>query len=70
MVALKKFGLANYNSASDADVYNLVGAVGDEGAFWSAGVAKGKGFSGSIIFNIYAIYIPIIYMSTNNMHKL
>ena len=54
MVALKKFGLADYNSASDADVYNLVGAVGDEGAFWSAGVAKGKGFSGSIIFNIYA----------------
>lgn len=54
MVALKKFGLANYNSASDADVYNLVGAVGDEGAFWSAGVAKGKGLSGSIIFNIYA----------------
>ena len=54
MVALKKFGLADYNSASDADVYNLVGAVGDEGAFWSAGVAKGKGLSGSIIFNIYA----------------
>lgn len=54
MVALKKFGLANYNSASDTEVYNLVGAIGDEGAFWSSGVAKGKGFGGDIIFNIYA----------------
>lgn len=54
MVALKKFGLSNYNSASDAEIYALVGREGTEGAFWSAGVAKGKGFSGQIIFNIYA----------------
>lgn len=54
MVALKKFGLANYNSASDTEIYNLIGAIGDEGAFWSSGVAKGKGFGGDIIFNIYA----------------
>lgn len=53
MVALKKFGLANYNSCSDADVNNLVGKEGVEGAFWSAGVAKGKGFGGQVIFNIY-----------------
>lgn len=54
LVALKKFGLSNYNSASDAEIYALVGREGTEGAFWSAGVAKGKGFSGQIIFNIYA----------------
>ena len=54
MVALKKFGLSNYNPASDAEIYALVGREGTEGAFWSAGVAKGKGFSGQIIFNIYA----------------
>lgn len=53
MVALKKFGLTNYNSATDAEIQALVGKTGVEGAFWSAGVAKGKGFSGSIIFNIY-----------------
>ncbi|MCA4468128.1 ADP-ribosyltransferase [Bacteroides xylanisolvens] len=53
MVALKKFGLANYNTATDAEIMALVGKTGVEDAFWSAGVAKGKGFSGSIIFNIY-----------------
>lgn len=53
MVALKKFGLANYNTATDAEIMAPVGKTGVEGAFWSAGVAKGKGFSGSIIFNIY-----------------
>ncbi len=54
MVALKKFGLSNYATATDSEIYGLVGACGDEGAFWSAGVAKGKGFRGSVIFNIYA----------------
>lgn len=54
MVALKKFGLTNWSSPSDADIMGLLGAEGVEGAFWSASVAKGKGFSGSIIFNIYA----------------
>lgn len=54
MVALKKFGLKNWSSPTDADIMALLGAEGVEGAFWSAGVAKGKGFSGSIIFNIYA----------------
>lgn len=54
MVALKKFGLANWQTATEADIMKLVGAEGVEGAFWSAGVAKGKGFSGDIIFNIYA----------------
>lgn len=53
MVALKKFGLTNYNYATDAEIYALVGREGVEGAFWSAGVAKGKGFSGQVIFNIY-----------------
>lgn len=53
MVALKKFGLTNYNSATDAEIQALVGKTGVEGAFWSAGVAKGKGFSGNVIFNIY-----------------
>lgn len=54
MVALKKFGLTNWSNPTDADIKALLGAEGVEGAFWSAGVAKGKGFSGDIIFNIYA----------------
>lgn len=54
LIALKKFGLLNYNTASDAEIKALVGKTGTEGAFWSAGVAKGKGFSGEVIFNIYA----------------
>lgn len=53
LVALKKFGLSNYNTATDAEIKALVGKTGIEGAFWSAGVAKGKGFSGKVIFNIY-----------------
>lgn len=53
LVALKKFGLSNYATASDAEIKALVGQTGVEGAFWSAGVAKGKGFSGDVIFNIY-----------------
>lgn len=53
MVALKKFGLSNYSTATDAEIMALVGKEGVEGAFWSAGVAKGKGFGGDIIFNIY-----------------
>lgn len=53
-IALKKFGLSNYNYASDAEIYALLGKEGTEGAYWSAGVAKGKGFdSKPIIFNIY-----------------
>lgn len=54
MVALKKFGLSNYNDATDAEVYALVGKEGVEGAFWSAGSGKGNGFSGEVTFNIYA----------------
>lgn len=54
MVALKKFGLSNWDNPTDADIMGLLGAEGVEGAFCSAGVAKGKGFSGDIIFNIYA----------------
>ncbi|MCM1075963.1 MAG: ADP-ribosyltransferase [Bacteroides sp.] len=54
LVALKKFGLSNYATATDDEIMALIGAEGVEGAFWSAGVAKGKGFSGSVIFNIYA----------------
>ena len=52
-IALKKFGLANYATATDSEIKALVGKTGTEGAFWSAGVAKGKGFGGEIIFNIY-----------------
>lgn len=54
LIALKKFGLTNWSNPTDADIMALLGAEGVEGAFWSAGVAKGKGFSGDIIFNIYA----------------
>lgn len=54
MVELKKFGLSNYDFASEAEVKALLGKTGTEGAFTSAGVAKGKGFGGDVILNIYA----------------
>lgn len=55
MIALKKFGLSNYNYATDADVKALVGRTGTEGAFLSTGASKGGGFTGKpVIFNIYA----------------
>lgn len=54
MIELKKFGLSNYASATDAEIMALVGKEGTEGAFTFAGVAKGKGFGGSVITNIYA----------------
>lgn len=54
LVELKKYGLANYSFASDAEIKALVGKTGTEGAFTSAGVAKGKGFGGEVITNIYA----------------
>lgn len=53
MVSLKKFGLSNYNTATDEEIKALVGKEGVEGAFCSAGVAKGKGMPGSVIYNIY-----------------
>lgn len=54
MVELKKYGLSNYAYATDAEIKALVGKEGTEGAFTSAGVAKGKGFGGNVITNIYA----------------
>lgn len=54
LVEFKKFGLANYNTATDAEIKALVGKTGTDGAFTSAGVAKGKGLSGEVILNIYA----------------
>lgn len=54
MVELKKYGLSNYASATDAEIMALIGKEGTEGAFTSAGVAKGKGFGGNVITNIYA----------------
>lgn len=54
LVALKKFGLANFSTATDTEIKALIGATGTEGAFWSMEVAKGTGFSGDVIFNIYA----------------
>lgn len=54
LIALKKFGLTNWNNPTDAEIMALLGAEGVEGAFWSAGVAKGNGFFGEVIFNIYA----------------
>lgn len=54
MVELKKYGLSNYASATDTEIMALVGKEGTEGAFTSAGVAKGKGLGGKVIANIYA----------------
>ena len=53
-VGLKKFGLKNWVSPTDAEIKSLVGTEGVEGAFWSASTTKGCGFPGDIIFNIYA----------------
>lgn len=54
MIELKKYGLSNYAYTTDAEIKALVGKEGTEGAFTSAGVAKGKGFGGNVITNIYA----------------
>lgn len=54
MIELKKIGLSNYAYATDAEIMALVGKEGTEGAFTSAGVAKGKGLGGNVITNIYA----------------
>lgn len=54
MISLKKFGLIDFSTASDKEIKALVGKEGVEGAFWSSGSAKGKGFGGDVIFNIYA----------------
>ena len=43
-----------YIKKQDAEIKALIGATGTEGAFWSMEVAKGTGFSGDVIFNIYA----------------
>jgi hypothetical protein len=53
MVELKKFGLTNYNYATDDEIKALVGKEGTEGAFMSVGSSKGHGFPGSCVFNIY-----------------
>lgn len=49
-------GLApgTFKGMSDADLQSLIGQGGRRGAFTSTGVAKGKGFSGDVIMNIYA----------------
>lgn len=52
LVALKKFGLANFSTAIDEEIKALIGATGTEGAFWSMEVAKGTGFSGDVIFKL------------------
>lgn len=57
LVALKKFGLANFSTATDAEIKALIGATGTEGAFWSMEVAKGTGFSGDVIFNVIIYYL-------------
>ncbi len=43
-----------FKHMSDADLQSLIGRSGTRGAFTSTGVAKGKGFSGDVIMNIYA----------------
>lgn len=49
-------GLApgTFRHMSDADLQQFIDATGRRGAFTSTGVAKGKGFSGDVIMNIYA----------------
>lgn len=50
------FGLSpgTFNSMSEADLQQFVGRDNRMYAFVSTGVAKGKGFSGDVILNIYA----------------
>lgn len=45
LVALKKFGLANFSTATDTEIKALIGATGTEGAFWSMEVAKVRGLA-------------------------
>lgn len=54
LISLKQFGTSP--SPKDSEIKNLVGKQGVAGAFWSAGVAKGKGFDTKPV--IYNIYMP------------
>ncbi|MDL2301143.1 minor capsid protein [Lachnospiraceae bacterium OttesenSCG-928-D06] len=44
----------SFGSMSNADLQKLIGYTGEMTNFISTGVAKGKGFSGDVIMNIYA----------------
>lgn len=54
LVELKKFGLKNLSNPTDQEIMSLVGAEGNDGAFISTGSARGKGFPGQVLLNIYA----------------
>lgn len=54
MDSLLNFAPGTFAGMSEADLQNLIGRFGRRGAFTSTGVAKGKGFSGEVIMNIYA----------------
>ena len=47
-------GIKGFGSMSNADLQKFVGKGGRQYNFISTGVAKGKGFSGDVICNIYA----------------
>lgn len=54
-MSLMKFGINPYQTITDDMMNSLVGKTGTEGAFWSAGCAKGGGYKASrnITYNIY-----------------
>lgn len=54
-MSLMKFGINPYKPITDDMMNALVGKTGTEGAFWSAGCAKGGGYKAgrNITFNIY-----------------
>ena len=47
-------GIKNFSSMTEAELQKFVGKGGRQYNFISTGVAKGKGFSGDVICNIYA----------------
>ena len=47
-------GIKNFGSMTEAELQKFVGKGGRQYNFISTGVAKGKGFSGDVICNIYA----------------
>ena len=54
-MSLMKFGINPYQPITDDMMNALVGKTGTEGAFWSAGCAKGGGYKAgrNITYNIY-----------------
>lgn len=54
MDSFLKLSKGSFSTTSSADLQKFIGYSGEMSNFISTGVAKGKGFSGDVILNIYA----------------